>query len=182
MSGFYNYGNVAKSTGNNNPGSCEIYLAPLSYLDTIQTADSTPSAAGDSVTISSTHTFQPNKGWIKLLGNIKTKNTAKGTTVGEQGSRNMTTEITVQVAGLNAELIEFAESGINQEFIALVADGCNCDNGTPSYLQFGCEKIPCHFTSEFDTGTIDGGFKGFTFKFMAYGFPKVYTGGVTLYS
>lgn len=180
--GLYNYGNIAKSTGNNAPGSCEIYIAPLTYLDSIATADSTPTAAGDSATIVGNHTFNANKGWIKFLGNVKQKNTGKGSTVGEIGSKTMTHEITVPVAGLNAELLEFIESGLNQDYIILVADGCVCDAGTPTYLQFGCEKVPCHFSAETDLGTIDGGFKGATLKFMSYGVPKIYEGTVTLYS
>ena len=34
--GLYNYGNIAKATGNNAPGICTVYFAPLSYFDTIQ--------------------------------------------------------------------------------------------------------------------------------------------------
>ena len=183
MSGFYNYGNVAKSTGNNAPGSCEILIAPLSYFDTIATPDSSPTVAGDSVTISDSHTFNAgNYGFIKMLGNVKPKNTGKGSTVGELKSKTMTWEITVPVAGLNAELLEFIEGGLNTDFIILAANGCICSNGNPEYLQFGCEKVPCDLSADGDIGTIDGGFKGATLKFMSYGVPKIYTGSVTLYS
>jgi hypothetical protein len=182
MGGFYNYGNVAKSTTGNAPGSCKILIGPLSYFASIATPDA-PGAAGDTATISGTHTFDSGDfGWIQLEGNVKVKNTGTGTTVGELGSRTMTQEVTMQVAGLNAELLEFIEGGLNEEYIILVADGCACANGTPEYLQYGCESLPVNLTAEIGLGTIDGGFKGATLKFMSYGVPKVYTGGITLYS
>lgn len=178
--GLYNYGNIAKADSAK-PGSCTILVAPLSYFSSIKTPTAHASA-GQSKTISQTHTFEASKGFIKFLGNIKQKNTGKGSTIGEQGSRSMKHEITVPVAGMNAALLEFIEGGLNEEFIVLVGDACACDVEGATYLQYGCENVPATLMAESDLGTIEGGFKGNTLKFEAFGVPNVYTGTVTLYS
>lgn len=178
--GLYNYGNIAKSTGLNKPGACKLLIAPLSYLSSIKKPTAS-SSAGDTKTISQTHTFESGKGFIEALGNVRNKNTAKGSAIGELGSRSMKVEITAMVAGLNAPLLELLESGTNEDWIVLLEDGC-CEVGNPKYMQFGCEDVPANMTAEIDYGTIEGGFKGATLKFESYGVPNVYTGTVTLYS
>lgn len=178
--GLYNYGDIAKDTVNNTPGACKILFAPVSYFSSIKKPTAS-SVAGDTKKITQTHTFSASKGFIEALGNVKQKNTGKGSTIGDLGARNMKVEITAMVAGLNAELLELIESGANEPWIVLVSDGC-CAQGNPRYLQHGCEDVPANLTAELDYGTIEGGFKGATLKFETYGVPNVYTGTVTLYS
>lgn len=176
---FYNYGNISKA-GTVKPGSCEILVAPLSYFSSIA-VPTAHTAAGESKTISDDHAFNVGKHFFKFLGNVKPKNTGKGSTVGEQGSQTMKWEVSVPVGGLSAPLLEFIDGGLNEDFIVLVADGCACGVDTDGYLQLGCEKVPCKLTVDGDLGTIDGGFKGATLKFEAYGVPNVYTGDVSTY-
>jgi hypothetical protein len=175
--GFYNYGNVAKAT-TNEPGLMEIWVAPLSYLTTIQKPTASPSAAGDTQLISSAHVAADPGGFIKLLGTVKSKNSGKGSTAGDKGSKTQKWEIEVNVAGLNKEILEFIASGLNEDFILLAGNKC----GSGEYLQFGTECKPAELMVESETGTQDSGFKGSKLKFTSIGVPCVYTAAVPEYS
>ena len=173
---FYNYGAIPKAT-TNKPGMCTILVAPISYFSSIKTPTA-HAAAGDSKEISTTHTFATGKGFIKFNGYVRPKGTGKGSTVGDQGSRTMKWEVSAAVAGLNSELLEFIEGGINEDFIVLAKDGCACGIDTSDYLQFGCENDPAQLMADGDIGTVEGGFKGATLKFESYGVPCVYSGSI----
>lgn len=177
---FYNYDAIPKAT-TNKPGMCKILVAPKSYFSSIKvpTAHTT---AGESKEITSTHTFESGKGFIAFDGYVRQKGTGKGSTVGDIGSRTQKWEVTAMVAGMNSELLEFIEGGINEDFIVLASDGCMCGIDTSEYLQFGCENIPATLSADGDLGTIEGGFKGNTLKFESFGVPNVYSGSVTLMS
>lgn len=174
---FYNYGNVAKATSNE-PGLMEIWIAPLSYLTTIQKPTGSPSAAGDTQKITTAHVAATPGGFIKALGTVKSKSTGKGSTVGDKGSKTQKWEVEVHVAGNNAPLLEFIASGLNEDFILLAGNNC----GTGDYLQFGSECKPAELSVDSETGTQDGGFKGHKLKFTSIGVPYVYTASVPEYA
>lgn len=177
---FYNYDAIPKADVNK-PGMCKILVAPKSYFASIKvpTAHTT---AGQSKKITTTHTFQSGKGFIAFDGYVRQKGTAKGSTVGDIGSKTQKWEVTIMVAGMNAELLEFTEGGLNEDFIIEAADGCQCAIDGQEYLQFGCENNPATLSADGDLGTIEGGFKGMTLKFESFGVPNVYSGSVTLMS
>jgi hypothetical protein len=160
---------------------CKILVAPKSYFASIK-APTAHSTAGQSKEITTTHTFNSGKGFIAFDGYVRQKGTGKGSTVGDVGSKTMKYEISAPVAGMNSELLEFIEGGLNEDFIVLAADGCQCGIDGQEYLQFGCENNPAILSADSDLGTIEGGFKGNTLKFEAFGVPNVYSGSVVLMS
>lgn len=177
---FYNYDAIPKADVNK-PGMSKILVAPKSYFASIK-VPTAHAAAGDTKKITTTHTFQSGKGFIAFDGYVRQKGTGKGSTVGDIGSKTQKWEVTAMVAGMNAELLEFVEGGLNEDFIVLASDGCACGEDAVTYLQFGCESNPATLAADGDLGTIEGGFKGNTLKFESFGVPNVYTGGISLIS
>jgi hypothetical protein len=153
----------------------EIWIAPLKYLAVIQ-KPSASSVAGDTKIISAAHTVatDPQGGFIKCFGTIKDKSNAKGSTVGDRGSKVQKWELEVHVAGNNAPMLELIDGGLNEDFIILAGNSC----GTGDYLQFGTECKPAELIVDSETGNQSSGFKGHKLKFTSIGTPCIYTAAV----
>jgi len=135
----------------------EIWVAPKSDFTLLQepVLSGTP-AAGESVTISTAHTFPVGKGFIKLACAPDSVE-ANGTMVGPKGAKRVKWQPKFTVQGDSPALLEQMKALLNEDLIVIFKDA-TCPGGP--LIQFGCDCTPVNasegeFTSS-NTGADDG--------------------------
>ncbi|HEX8348337.1 MAG TPA: hypothetical protein VF598_00115 [Hymenobacter sp.] len=145
----------------NTPGLLSnIYVAAIPDFTTIKGVKKT-TGRGDSVTIDGSHTFPTGKGFVKCYTTLKTAQLKLDPT-GERDSRGKKIDFTFFHPGNSKEVAEFDRQIKNQEGIILVK--------TPDgeLLQLGSEGLGVEILGSYDSGTLDSGKRGFTFKVEGY--------------
>lgn len=137
-----------------------IYIAPEDWFLAIKELKKT-TAAGDSVTIDGSHTFQPGKGFLTAYA---TQDTAqlKLDPTGERDSRGYKASLEFFNPGNTKEAAEFMRLIKNTACIILVK--------TPDGLvqQVGGKDLAAEIVGSYDTGKLSGGKRGTIFKAEAY--------------
>lgn len=138
----------------------KIYVAAEQDFTTIKGVKTT-TAAGDSVTIDGSHTFAAGKGFVSCYTTLKTAQFKLGN-VGERDGRGKKIDFTFFHPGNSKEVAEFDRQIKNQSAIILVT--------TPEgeVLQLGQDGLGVEILGEYDSGTLDSGRRGFTFKVEGY--------------
>ncbi|WP_022821899.1 hypothetical protein [Hymenobacter norwichensis] len=145
----------------NTPGLKQsIFVAAEQDFTTIKGVKKTK-LPGDSVTIDGSHAFADGKGFAKCYTTLKTAQLKLGN-VGERDGRGKKIDFTFFHPGNSKEVAEFDRQIKNQTCIILVT--------TPDgeVLQLGSEGLGVEILGEYDSGTLDSGRRGFTFKVEGY--------------
>jgi hypothetical protein len=145
----------------NTPGMKQtLFIAAEQDFTTIKGVKKT-SNPGDSVTVDGSHAFAADKGFIKCYSTLKTAQLKLGN-VGERDGRGKKIDFTFFHPGNSKEAAEFDRQIKNQTCIMLVTTA----NG--QILQLGSEGLGVEILGEYDSGTLDSGRNGFTFKVEGY--------------
>lgn len=157
-----------------------LHFAPVSWFDTGGIKCPVPpfAALGDEVKVTADHDFLVGKGFLKAIC-APSKNLMSAATVGEAGSKKFLQKIECMLLGTKETLHATVAGLLNEPLVLLIKDS-DCDAG--NYYQVGCD---CNFayveSSEFATGTLKDGQKGYKITFE---FPTekilIYSGVVTL--
>lgn len=153
------YKKIAKADQLNQDGGYKniVLWAPRDTFTSIKmpVVGGTP-AAGDSLKITTAHTFGASDGFISWLckqGSV----TITGQTNGDPGSKIMTYSTKFVLLGDSASTQEQLESLLNDDVIALFKDA-NCLAAT-DYVQLGNDCINPEFDVKFDGKTTNEGLK-----------------------
>lgn len=155
----------------------QLLLAPVSWFDVngIKAPVAPFTNQGDSITITTAHTFLTGKAFVKMQL-APQKNKLDLTTVGDLGLSRQNGSIDIFVPGSYAEVHEQMQAFLNQPLIALIKDAeCAAD----LWYQFGNDCTYAWLTFDFSTGTTKDGVKGFSGKVTFDGSLQIYnvTGG-----
>jgi len=124
---------------------------------------------GDSVQITTPHTFITGKGFI-YFALAPQKNQLQAPTVGNVGFNKQNQEATIFIPGNDPALHETWQTLMNTPLIALVKDS-NCKANL--YFQLGCDCEGAFLSGSYDTGTSQSGEKGFNAK-LTYDGPIMF--------
>ncbi len=154
-----------KSPQNTGSGVADSFLwAPIEDFTNIAcwTAPVSASPGSDAI-ITDDHTFSAGKGFREFVC-APFKNHLDAATIGEVGSQKLDETLEVILAGSYPEQHEFIKNAMNKPGIVLVKDGnCSAD----MWYQIGCDCIYAWMTTEFKTGTLKDGQKGYIVKFSS---------------
>lgn len=158
----------------NRPGlKKRVYIAALSAFETIEKVVDPDAADETRITIAGDHTFPVGEGFIEFY---TTLDTAKlmAESVGERDGKGHNPKVEFFHPGIKAEAMAFADACQSDEYIVLV------ETLEGEFLQLGEENIGVEISSNFDSGTVSSGRKGWSFVADTYGSLKLYTGTVTV--
>jgi hypothetical protein len=153
------YKKITKADQTNVDGGYKnvILWAPRStFLTTAKPVVSGTPASGDSLKITTAHTFGAQDGFISWLCQ-KNSVTLKGKSEGEAGAKSMVWTSEFVLLGDSASTQEQLEDMLNDDIILLLKDG-NCVAAT-DYVQLGDECNNPEFDVEFDGKTTAEGLK-----------------------
>lgn len=172
----FNYKTIAKKRANKGLGNT-VYFVPTDRVETFGQINSTAATtAGATVTVDTDHEFAVGEGF-RTAYTSQDFSQLNGETTGESGSRSIDWKAEVFIPGNDAELSEFANNAINEDFLFLAKDP-NCENG--QVMQLGTHCSPAKFTGKFTSGTIKDGKKGWMFEVEYTGALLFYTGDITI--
>jgi len=155
-----NYGHITRNT---NPsayagGYKNVFLfAPRTDFTAIQepVVGETPDL-GETLSIATAHTFPVGKGFFEWACKHHTV-TLKGSSVGDDGAREIEWSCEFVVLGDSASTQEQMQRTLNDDIICLIKEAdCLSDD---SYVQLGDECVSPSFTVEFDGKTTKEGKK-----------------------
>ena len=187
------YTKVPATTGSQRKtGMSTVFLAPKDWFLVLQNPTAVtpgPNNGGLAYTIATAHTFKTpaavvsamttwatTLGWIQLDATVN-GNELEGKSVGEPGSKSPEWQIKGFVSGLSANLIEFFDRGMNDDWVAIIKNS-DCQN--PEYYQVGCDCFPATLDWNFKSGTIKSGKKGFEFTLTSNCSAMRYTAALPL--
>jgi hypothetical protein len=175
------YQHVTKATGTNGPGvRVKLLVAPISWFNVIQQPSNAGLVAGDTIVISTAHTFTvstPLKGFVEFYTTPRTAS-AMLEMVGEYDSQGINATYEAFAPGVNIPLLEMMSQ--EDEFMLLIGDP-DCD--VQRFLQFGTRCSPAKMSGwKWESGKQGGeGKRGMTMKFDWYNTkPLIYTATPTL--
>lgn len=154
-----NYGHIVRNTSPSADGGGyknTVLICPRADFLTFGKPIAEPVALGDSLKISTAHTFAATKGFFSW-GCKQHSVTVKGTAVGEDGAREMEWSSEFTLLGDNASTQEQVERTLNDDVILLLKEA-SC-LGTDAYVQLGDECVSPTFTADFDGKTTKEGKK-----------------------
>ena len=131
---------------------------------------------GGKYTITTTHTFPANKGFISHLSK-KHSVTTKSASVGEDGSKSLQHTAEFILLGDSASTLEQMTDMLNDDLIFLFKDQ-DCLN-TTDYVQFGDDCLSVDCTVEFDGKTTKEGLKEYKVTATVKAKKFFYQGTVT---
>ena len=165
----YAYANLV-APENTGIGLAEYALvAPISDIATISVPTAPFTNPGDSVTVTTAHTFKTGKKFAKFLLSPE-KQSLDGKSVGDKGSQISAFEYKLFVPGLYAVALEAFAAIRNTPLIVLVPDA-NCEEGV--YYQLGCDCSYAYAAGEITTGTTASGAKGHMLS-ITWNAPKLF--------
>lgn len=157
----------------NRPGLYQLaYIAPLSaFLDIKEVADVNGEGAAR-IEIVGDHTFGANEGFERIF---TTKDTAQllAESIGEKDGKSHDTKVNFFYPGAYADAMGFADKAQYDDHIILVQTLEN------QWIQVGYKNLGADITSNFDSGTLSSGRKGWSFVAQAYGRLCLYDGVIT---
>jgi hypothetical protein len=134
---------------------------------------------GEEVTITDNHTFTTENGFLKFAL-APDKNSFKSVSIGDKGFNKFENTASLFVPGSYKEAHEVVANLKNKQLVVLVKDS-TCDEDL--FYQLGYCSNFAYLQSEFGTGTVADGVKGYTFTIVSYSdFVTLYAGTVTLAS
>lgn len=167
------YGHL-KTPQNTGSGVSDFFLfAPVSDFTTIGCPPASGAAAGDEVIVVDDHVFAVGGGFNRVVC-APFKNQLKAATTGEVGSQKFQETLEVFVSGSYAAQHEFIKYLNNTPVIVLVKDA-NC--AADMWYQLGCDCLYAWATTEFETGTVKDGQKGYKITFTYYTDAVILYGG-----
>lgn len=126
------------------PGGLKFPVAPFN-------------APGDEITIKEPHVFKDGLGFLYFVA-APDKNELNTTTVGDKGFRKANTEAKYIFPGSTPAQHEQLRKLLNVPLIAISKDGqCSAD----MHYQLGNDCTAAYITTDFKSGTSEGGIKGF---------------------
>lgn len=159
-----NYGHISKNT---NPSfgtggyKNELLFCPLADFTALQApAPGQTPAIGDTVKITTAHTFGTGKGFYGWAAKVHSP-TGKGKTVGDDGAKEMEYEYEISFIGDGAAMQEQVQRMLNDDVIVLLKDA---ECGANTYIQLGNDCILPTFDGEFDGKTTKEGKKEWKLK------------------
>jgi len=172
---MFSYQNLAGLEGNTNrPGVKKtVYLAPLRAFDVIGAVADPEAADNTRITVATDHTFQATEGFIKCYTTADTGQLL-AESVGERDGRNHSVKLNFFHPGAKADALAFADAAQYDEYIIL-AETLEGD-----FIQLGEADLGADIMSNFDSGTLSSGRKGWSFTAEYFGSLKLYTGTVTV--
>jgi hypothetical protein len=150
----------------------KVLYAPISKFTTIAVPTTQETGEATDVTISGDHTFEIGEGFRTMYTTLDTGK-LMSESIGERDGKGHNTKIECFHPGTKAEAVAFSKICQNEEFIVLVEglDG--------QYYQVGTEKLGAEMVSNFDSGTVSSGRKGFSFIVETFDMFYLYDGAIT---
>ena len=160
--------------GNDNMGGLKsiLYFIPYNDLDVIKEFISPIVNPEDAVTIDGAHTALTGKGFYKLYTTLDTAEIIAKIT-GERDSHGLEQVLTGYVPGCSPVLAAIIRNAKNDTFM-VIAEDINSTTGTPIRYQLGIKGLPCEISSDFTTGTLSKGKKGFNISITAFANSMAY--------
>lgn len=152
------YKKIAKADQLNKEGGYKnvVFFAPKDDFLAVAKPTINLTSLGGPVTITTTHTFPADKGFISFLSK-KHAVTTKATSTGEDGSKSLLHTFEFILLGDSSTTLDQMRQMLNDDLIFLVKDQ-DCLNAT-DYVQFGDECLMPDITIEFDGKTTKEGLK-----------------------
>lgn len=158
----------------NRPGlKKRVYIAPLSAFDTIAKVVDPDAVDATRITISEAHTFPVGEGFIEFYTTLDTASLL-AESVGERDGKGHNPKVEFFHPGVKADAFAFADACQHDEYIILV------ETLEGEFIQIGEENLGAEIASNFASGTVSSGRKGYSFVADTYGSLKLYTGLVTV--
>lgn len=156
-----NYGNIANSTQTGRKGGYKpaMYFAETSDIATWARPIASPVAIGDTVKITTAHTFASGKCALIWEGQIHSV-TITGEPVGEDGAKEIEYTATIAILGDNAATAEQMIRALNDQKVCWFKDADCLTND--SYVQLGDDCNPVEASAAFNGGTTKEGQKKYT--------------------
>lgn len=151
-----------------------FYFAPLADFLALQEPGAVV-AVGDSLKITTAHTFTAPKGFFTWETKTQTA-TITGETTGEPGAQVMKWTAKFQILGDSASNQEQVEALLNAKMIVLLKDS-KCAAG--EYIQLGDDCTQPSFTATFNGATTAEGSKIYEVTATITGSKYFYSGAVT---
>jgi hypothetical protein len=173
------YKKITKADQKNVDGGYKnvVLFAPRSsFLTFAMPSPGATPASGDTLKITTAHTFGTTEGFISWLCQ-KASVTIKGKSEGEAGAKSMVWTAEFTLLGDSASTQEQLENLLNDDVIALFKDG-NCLAAT-DYVQIGDECNNPEFDVEFDGKTTAEGLKIYKVTMKCKKAKYFYSGAVT---
>lgn len=155
----------------------DFWFAPKSWFLSIKES-TTSAAAGDTVTVSTAHTFNTGKGWVKA---VLTEDTTEldSETIGDNvDSQNMNVVLKGFLAGLTAVNTEIVKALIQGEEVLVMLQDCNL--AATTYIQLGNSISGLTCKATMTGGKRSGGVKGWNLEFRGFDGILFYTSTLTL--
>lgn len=152
-----------------------VFWAPVDTFTAVQVPTPTPTALGDTLKITTAHTFPADEGFISWLCKLHTV-TVTGDTVGDDGANQMEWKATFTLLGDGAVTQEEITGQLNRDNIWLLKDSA-CLAGGP-YVQLGDACVAPSVKVTFDGKTTKEGLKEYTVELTCKK-KSFYSGTVT---
>ena len=158
MSSLNLYKKITKADQVNKEGGYKnvIYWAPVSTFTSIKGPTVTPTVLGDTLKITSAHTFPVDEGFISWLCKLHSV-TGTAQTTGDEGAQSLHHTYKFTLIGDDASTLEQLKGMLNDNCIFLIKDS-NC-LGTAAYVQLGDECLSPTCKIQFDGKTTKEGLK-----------------------
>lgn len=154
-----------------------VLFAPVSTFLSIKVPTATPTALGDTVKITTAHTFNTDEGWISLLSKLHSV-TGTAETTGDEGAQSIIWKYKFTILGDNAINLETLKTMLNDNCIFLLKDS-DCLAGT-AYVQIGDECLSPTLKISFDGKTTKEGLKEYTVEMEVKDKKFFYSSTVTM--
>lgn len=155
----------------------QIWFAPVNTFTSIKTPTGSPTALGDTLKITTSHTFPADEGFIPMLCKQHSVTTTSAP-VGDDGSVRSEWTLKAIFLGDSAELMETLEGMQAYSDSIFLAKDQDCLNAT-DYVQIGdeCQQGTVKYT--FTGNTTKEGLKEYALEVKVTGKKFFYSGTVT---
>lgn len=165
------------AAGNKTGINKTFWFAPKSWFDSIKES-TTNTNPGDTVTITTAHTFDTGKGWVECNFTDDTAEILAETIGDNVDSQSLAPVLNGFLGGLTPENTEIVQALIQGEEVLILVQDCNLSSGT--YIQLGCKCSGMYVKAKLSTGKRSGGVKGWELEFKGYCNINFYTSTLTL--
>ena len=147
-------------------------IAPLSLFETISEVADVNAPDATRIKIAGDHTFPVGEGFTTIF---TTKDSAQllAESIGEFDGKSHNVTLNFFYPGVYDEAMLFADKAQYDDFIILVKTLEN------TWLQVGYKDLGASVMSNFDSGTLSSGRKGWSFQAQAFGRICIYDGQIT---
>lgn len=154
-----------------------VYVALLSWFESLKSPTAPFLLAGDEVTIKDTHVLKAGKKFLRIQL-APQKNSYDANSSGDIGYARFNNEVKILVPGSYVEQHSLLKELLNKPLVALVKDS-DCS----MIYQIGSSCHPAYLTHQFNTGTTKEGNKGYNGTISSETSSVIiYAGGTTILS